>query len=415
MQPGRCNALRSLLGVTNRPYGYQVRQISLTGAIERGIRKGKKVPEGRRKELGEETHTPWQGPPADTQWRPQTLKTTDERSRTYNGRDTQQETSAPQFFPYTQANSEFVHGTFAVSAAIAAHRRALHKLYIYTPEAERSPAADGVENEAKRAGVDVKRVNGKQWLQQFDKMSQGRPHNGYLLEASPLPVPSSISALKACRPISHGRVDPNPAPVLREEHLYSNEGSQQDAPLHKPWRYPFYLFLDQILDPGNLGAIIRSAYFFGVDGIIVPEHHTAPLTGAAVKASAGAIEYLPILQVKRDVEFVRKSQENGWRFHGAVAAEADDSSANSRNAQDHEHHASSALSRAPTVLILGSEAEGIRPRIARHLDQTISIETGALHPGIDSLNVSVAASILIREFLLSYNQLATEVSHPCRF
>lgn len=73
------------------------------------------------------------------------------------------------------------------------------------------------------------------------------------------------------------------------------------------------------LDPGNLGAIIRSGYFLGVDALALVSQTCAPLSNVALKASAGAAEAMPILSVDDAVEFLRKSKGNGWQVYAGVA------------------------------------------------------------------------------------------------
>ena len=380
-------------GYLNSP---RVRQISLTGAIETGIRHSQRARDGGRSGRTEVTERnngdrernevysrrPKEDRFLDPRQRSSDRAERDRRPTRWQSRE-EEAVPTPHAIPYTQSDSEFIYGTFAVKAAITAQRRTIHKLYVYVPAADEAPIGDAVEKDARRAGIPIKRVSGRSWLQLIDKMCQGRPHNGYLLEASPLPVQSIMGGLKEV-----------PPPVTNTNH---NEG--QTSPSTTGRRYPFYLFLDQIFDPGNLGAIIRSAYFFGVDGVILLEHNTAPLTGVAVKASAGAAEYLPLLRVKNEVAFIQKSQANGWRFYASAAAVADTLKSRSFVTGEDEPSSANALQKHPTVLVMGGEADGIRPRIARLLDETVSIGTSAPHPGIDSLNVSVAASILMREFL----------------
>ena len=382
MQSSSHDALKSLLRLRSCVHCQPVRPISLTGAIEKGIRHGKRASDGKGEERPEVNRRPRRDRPFDSQKWPRDREAQIESIRvTQPPQDKEDPPTAPRSLPFSQADSEFIYGTFAVKAAIAARRRTLHKLYVYTPDVQKNHWRDEVENEARTAGVEMKKVNGRTWLSTFERTSEGRPHNGFLLEASPLPTQTVVGGLKAI--------------VRTPDSEISSSGRVQT----KSHRFPFYLFLDQILDPGNLGAIIRSAYFFGVDGIIIPEHNTAPITAVAVKASAGAAEYLPLLRVRNEVAFIQKSRENGWCFYGAAAVLPGRSSAPKRPSEDDEHGVGEALYQRPTVLVLGSEAEGIRPRIARALDRTISIGTSASHLGVDSLNVSVAASILIRDFV----------------
>ena len=384
MQSSTCNALKRLSRGSVSLHEDQLRHASLTGAIEKGIRHAQRAVDGKapRPELTEhgkrgkkrDIIPRWSRSPSDGSGRRSNEGFDRNATRGVRPQNEVRSSRAPLSVPYTQADSEFLYGTFAVKAAIAARRRTLHKLYVYSREAQENflDNDSDIELEAKKAKLDIRMVSGHAWLHLIEKMSQDRPHNGYLLEASPLPIKNMVGGLQ----------------------------SIPSSGFEKKKRYPFYLFLDLILDPGNLGAIIRSAYFFGVDGVIIPEHNTAPLTGVAIKASAGAAEYLPLLRIKNEIAFIQKSRANGWRFYGAVAMATDSNQSQVPTVPDGDDVAvADALGQHPSVLVLGGEAEGIRPRIARALDQSISIGTSASHPGIDSLNVSVAASLLIRDFL----------------
>ena len=76
--------------------------------------------------------------------------------------------------------------------------------------------------------------------------------------------------------------------------------------------YPLSLYLDEITDPQNMGSILRSAYFFGVDFIVVPNHSTAKLGPVANKASAGALDLIDIYQTGSSLKFIDSVRQNGW-------------------------------------------------------------------------------------------------------
>lgn len=138
------------------------------------------------------------------------------------------------------------------------------------------------------------------------------------------------------------------------------------------------LACDQIQDPHNLGAILRSAWALGADGAIVPEHGSVPITETVVRASAGASEYLPVVRVVNLARTLESLHEQGFQICIASAA---------------GRHGAEDLQK-PLVLVLGGEREGIRPNVAKLADLEIGIP---LQRGFDSLNVSVAAGILLHE------------------
>jgi 23S rRNA (guanosine2251-2'-O)-methyltransferase len=140
------------------------------------------------------------------------------------------------------------------------------------------------------------------------------------------------------------------------------------------------LALDRVQDPRNLGAICRVAEVAGASGIALPERHSVRVTAAACKASAGAVEHLPIARVRNLADWLGDAKRAGAWVYGADAeAEA------SYESPDYE---------GKVVLVLGGEGKGIRPRVASMCDATISIPRRGR---IASLNVSTAAAVLLFE------------------
>ena len=144
------------------------------------------------------------------------------------------------------------------------------------------------------------------------------------------------------------------------------------------------LALDGVEDPRNLGAILRSAYLLGADGVVIPEHRAAQVTPLVAKASAGASELVPIAQVGNLVRALDELRELGlWRV--AVAA--------TPGAQPIETiDATMAL-----CLVMGSEATGVRPLVAKNCDFHAVIPMADDRGAIGSFNVSVAASLALYE------------------
>jgi 23S rRNA (guanosine2251-2'-O)-methyltransferase len=142
---------------------------------------------------------------------------------------------------------------------------------------------------------------------------------------------------------------------------------------------PFYIIIDGVVDPGNLGAILRTAEVGGVHGVVVQKRGTA--SGETVsKTSAGAIEYMPVVKVANIKHAIRAFRERGLTVYGAEA--------------DSETTYWLADLRGPLALVIGSEGKGIRKTVRQYCDHLIKIP---ILGRIDSLNVSVAAGILIFE------------------
>jgi 23S rRNA (guanosine2251-2'-O)-methyltransferase len=141
---------------------------------------------------------------------------------------------------------------------------------------------------------------------------------------------------------------------------------------------PLIVALDQIQDPQNLGAICRSAEVLGATGVAIPERRSALVTPAVCKASAGAVEHLPIALVRNLADFLIQARDAGSWIYGAAAEGG--------VAHDQVDFSGGA------VLVLGSEGRGLRPRVAGVCDQLVTIIQAGT---IDSLNVSAAAAILL--------------------
>jgi 23S rRNA (guanosine2251-2'-O)-methyltransferase len=144
----------------------------------------------------------------------------------------------------------------------------------------------------------------------------------------------------------------------------------------------FLLLLDNVLDPQNLGAIIRSALCVGVDGVIMPKDRSAPITPAVSKASAGALEHIRLSRVTNLVQTIKQCKNHGiWIMGLDKTAEL--------SLYDGDMTGSIAI-------VVGGEQKGLRPLVKKNCDFLVSIpQPGAL----DSLNASVAAAVTMYEAL----------------
>lgn len=148
--------------------------------------------------------------------------------------------------------------------------------------------------------------------------------------------------------------------------------------------YPLILLLDGIEDPHNLGAILRSADAFGVDGIIIKKHGEVPLNGTVAKVSTGAIHYVKVVTVANLTQAITKLQKAGfWIVSSADAG------------------ASSYLSidyRCPIGLVVGNEGRGISRLVLEHSDFIVKIP---MQGHVNCLNASVATGVLLSEIVAS--------------
>ncbi|WGM38799.1 23S rRNA (guanosine-2'-O-)-methyltransferase RlmB [Caulobacter sp. NIBR1757] len=140
------------------------------------------------------------------------------------------------------------------------------------------------------------------------------------------------------------------------------------------------VMLDQVTDPQNVGAIFRSAAAFGAKGVILQDRNAPALAGALAKAAVGAVDKIPHASAVNLSRALETLGEMGWRIVG-LAGEA---------TQTLEE----ALDGSPTVIVMGSEGEGLRRLVAEHCDVLAKIP---MPGGFESINVSNAAAIALYE------------------
>jgi 23S rRNA (guanosine2251-2'-O)-methyltransferase len=138
--------------------------------------------------------------------------------------------------------------------------------------------------------------------------------------------------------------------------------------------------LDQIQDPHNLGAICRAAEVAGAAGVVIPERRAASVTAATCKASAGAVEHLPVARVRNLADWLAEAKAAQAWVYGADA--------------DAERRYSEVDWAGRAVLVLGSEGKGLRTRVAKACDELVSIPMAGQ---VGSLNASVAAAVILFE------------------
>ena len=122
---------------------------------------------------------------------------------------------------------------------------------------------------------------------------------------------------------------------------------------------PLIVVLDELQDPQNLGAICRTAECVGADGVVIPQRRSAEVTPAVCKASAGAVEHLPIARVRNVADFLAAAKEAGCWCYGAAA-------------EDGEPYLQPDYS-GGCVLVIGAEGRGLRPRVAAACDQLVAL------------------------------------------
>ena len=143
---------------------------------------------------------------------------------------------------------------------------------------------------------------------------------------------------------------------------------------------PLLACLDGVTDPYNLGAVCRSTEGAGATGVVIPERGAARVTAAVCRASAGAVEHLPVAVVVNLARYLSEVKRGDLWVWAA--------------AEDGETSLWSADLSGGTALVFGAEGKGVRPLVRKTCDSSISIPLAA---GVESLNVSVAAAVLLYE------------------
>ncbi|MBR2043563.1 MAG: 23S rRNA (guanosine(2251)-2'-O)-methyltransferase RlmB [Clostridia bacterium] len=144
-------------------------------------------------------------------------------------------------------------------------------------------------------------------------------------------------------------------------------------------RPPFIIICDEVEDPHNLGAIIRTAECCGAHGIIIPKRRSASLNATVAKSASGALEYMPVARVTNIAVVIEKLKDKGIWVFGADM--------NGKPYTDFDYN-------MPCAIVIGNEGKGIGPLVAKKCDEMISLP---MFGQINSLNASVAAGVLMYE------------------
>jgi 23S rRNA (guanosine2251-2'-O)-methyltransferase len=157
-----------------------------------------------------------------------------------------------------------------------------------------------------------------------------------------------------------------------EPYRYADPGSLLDAD------DALVVALDEIQDPRNLGAVIRVAECAGASGVVIGERRAAQVTPVVCKASAGAVEHLPVARARNLADYLAQAKKQDAWVYGASATDA--------VPYDQPDY------RGKVVVVFGSEGRGLRPRVREACDQLIALP---VRGRVDSLNVSAAASAVV--------------------
>jgi 23S rRNA (guanosine2251-2'-O)-methyltransferase len=237
--------------------------------------------------------------------------------------------------------SELLYGIHPVFEALAAGRRRVYEIYL--DKEKKSKRLAQIESMAKAGGVLKKSIGSGD----FKALTGTIDHQGAVAVVSPYPQ------------------------VTVQDILQTVQGGDGKH---------FLLMLDNIQDPQNLGAIIRTALCVGIDGVIVPKDRSASPTPAVSKASAGALEHMRLVRVTNLVQTIKHCKNSGLWVMGLQ--------------KDAAQSIYTADLSGSIAFVVGGEQKGIRRLVKENCDFLVSIpQQGAL----DSLNASVAAAVAMYE------------------
>ena len=242
--------------------------------------------------------------------------------------------------------SDKIVGRNPVAEALKSGRN-IDKLYI--KKGDRQGSIIPIIRMAKEKGIQISEADSRK----LDEMSEGANHQG---------------VIALCAAAEYATVDD----ILK---IAEDKGEP-----------PFIVILDKIADPGNLGAIIRTANCAGVHGVIISKHDSATLTASCAKASAGAVVYTPVARVSslaKTIDDLKK--KNIWVTGADASGDKELFDADLKGA---------------TAIVIGSEGEGISRLVLEKCDFVVKIP---MRGNVNSLNASVAASLFMYETVRQQN------------
>lgn len=233
--------------------------------------------------------------------------------------------------------AETLYGIHPVTEALRSRRRNVTAVYV--ADGKQGPDINRIMKMAKKKGAKLIRCD----KHDIEKMARGKNHQGVAAKAEPLKIMSLSEAI-------------------------AFDAGNKNA---------FWLGVDEISDPQNLGAIIRSAACLGVSTIVVPGHRSVSITPTVQRVSAGAAERVNIVAGGNLNQAILRLKDEGFWIYGADMG--------GKAAPEVKY-------KLPAMLVIGSEGHGIRQKTGEHCDEIVSVpQTG----GLDSLNAAAAASILM--------------------
>jgi 23S rRNA (guanosine2251-2'-O)-methyltransferase len=241
----------------------------------------------------------------------------------------------------TKQKTEILYGFHPVFEGLKANRRKFFEVYVNRKKI--SKRQNQIVDLAKTLNIPVKKTSSTD----FRSMTGTDMHQGVMAKTTPYPIAGLADII--------GKIKSAESP-------------------------PFLLMLDNILDPHNFGALVRTALCSGVTGVVIPKDRSASPTPVVSKTSAGALEHICLVRVTNMVNTIRTLKEKGLWIMGL-----DKVSGSSLYSGDLT---------SPIAIVIGGEEKGIRPLVKKNCDHLISIPQKG---PVDSLNASVAGAVVMYE------------------
>lgn len=253
-------------------------------------------------------------------------------------------------------DGDHLYGVSTIRAALMANKRNMTELLV-----QEGMDVANKKDEAGASEILARAAELKIPVKQFSKhdlnmLSDNRPHQGFILRAAPMQF-------------------------IRKDSMESTAGA-----------FKCVLALDEVWDPQNFGALLRTCHFLGVDKVVVCAKNSAPLSPTVSKASSGAMELMDVYSTDNLMKFLDKSCEAGWQV---VGTKLDPTALDLVNLPLLK----------PTILVLGNEGHGIRTNVIRRCTHLVKISSSDSGSGgdeggvVDSLNVSVTGGIMLHHIL----------------
>jgi 23S rRNA (guanosine2251-2'-O)-methyltransferase len=240
-----------------------------------------------------------------------------------------------------QRKEDILYGISPVEGALRAGRRRLARLYLKSGRL--SPRLAVLRDLAAERGIPMTERDPAE----MERLCGSGTHQGAALSCGTLPARGEAECLRL--------------------------GRQPNALL---------VALDEVQDPQNFGAVVRACAVFGISGVVLPRHHSAPLSAAASKASAGHLETFPVYTVANLARFLVNCRKQGFWVAGT-----------SEQGGTPLHSYDPAR---PLMVVMGNEGRGLRPLVARQCDVQLTIHTAAR----GGLNVAAATAVLLYHLTL---------------